>query len=475
MTDWVDSELETLELGDERRKRRYAKLLRQLQSHAESSTAAVRGDDAQLTGTYRLMNNVAFDHHALFAAHNDAAIRRATEQAWVILTSDTTVVDLTKPSRQVADAGPLESENKFGFFYHPIYAVTPEGLPLGCVDQFIWTRRSIRRDRTAAERSAQLGSTPLELKESCRWLELHQRCEQLARADPTTRYVAVSDSESDIYEVLREAEDAAENFDYVLRGCHDRRVFTDRGDKATVVSEALGAVGIGESFEVEVSQRRALVNHERRARRRDRDGRIAKVSVRSIGVRVAAPAGAWGKSTTAANLVEVFERDSPEDCEPIRWILWTSLPIDSVEAVRRVISAYCRRWDIEVFFKTLKSGMGLEKLKYRTLEAYLKMTAALVGVAWRVEQLKGACRVCPERSCDEFFEGSFWSAVMSVLGGGVAPEDPPTIAQFAEKIASLGGYLANKGKGPPGSMTLWRGLQTARAYHEAYLALVGPP
>ncbi len=38
-------------------------------------------------------------------------------------------------------------------------------------------------------------------------------------------------------------------------------------------------------------------------------------------------------------------------------------------------------------------------------------------------------------------------------------EEVPTISQFVKHLAGLGGHLGRKCDGPPGWMTLWRGLE----------------
>ncbi|MFO1066001.1 MAG: transposase [Pirellulales bacterium] len=47
----------------------------------------------------------------------------------------------------------------------------------------------------------------------------------------------------------------------------------------------------------------------------------------------------------------------------------TSLPINEFHEIRRIIELYKKRWQVEVLFKTLKSGMRIEKLKYESLSA----------------------------------------------------------------------------------------------------------
>ena len=71
-------------------------------------------------------------------------------------------------------------------------------------------------------------------------------------------------------------------------------------------------------------------------------------------------------------------------------MLFTTLPVNTQAQVEKVIEGYQMRWLIEVYFKTLKSGMKIEDMKYQTLKRYLAAFAMLAIVGWRVEFLKMA-------------------------------------------------------------------------------------
>lgn len=471
---WIEEELATLDLGDKRRDRR-AKLILQQQSEMAESTPAACKNAARLEGTYRLVNNKTVPIDAILKAHNDAAIARSAEHPVVILAQDTTVCDITKPQRQVRGAGPLESRDKRGFFIHPLYAVTDDGLVLGLVDQCLWTRQDILTELTKQERDTLRRQMAFEEKESCRWMEMFQSGEQIARANPQTHYIGVSDSESDIYELLAQSDDLAENYDYVIRGCQDRSV-VDEGN-ATRISEALEESDWSFRSDIELSERASLIVGETRSRRKSRSGRVASIAVRAREVTLSGPQRPGGRAPDVTlNVVEAVETDPPSGEEPIRWILFTSLPISSIADLQDVIGAYCRRWDIEIYFKTLKSGMKIEKLKYEEIETYLRAVSLLMINAFRVEQLKSANRVCPDVSCEDFHDTAFWQATLLVAFAGVPlPDHPPSISDYMLIVAKLGGYLKKKGQGPPGSTTIWRGLRKAESYHEAFLAFKNQP
>lgn len=466
---WIEDEFSTLDLNDKRRERRAKIIVEQLSSMADSTPDACR-DNAALEATYRFADNEAISPDAILLAHRQAAIARSADCDTVILAQDTTIIDLTKPKLQVKGAGPLESNDKFGFFFHPLYAISEQGIPLGIVDHLTWIRDPIRDDLTRAERAAQRRQACYEEKESYRWLEMFQSGEQIARANPQTHYVHVADSESDIYELFLEIETQAENHDFILRGCQNRSLVQPE-DGAISIDEALARCEIRSECEVNITERTSMIAGESRPRRKSRAARIAKIGVRATTVTMRGPSRAGGRlGNVTLNVVEAIELDPPEGEEAIRWVLFTSLPIDTIIEVQRVVSAYSLRWGIELFFKTLKSGLGIEKLKYETIERYLTASSLMLVVAWRVEQIKVAARVDGDASCEKYFESAEWKpAYMVAKKTRILPSTAPTMEEFTLMLAQLGGYLKKKGQGPPGSTTLWRGLRKLEAYRDAYI------
>lgn len=74
------------------------------------------------------------------------------------------------------------------------------------------------------------------------------------------------------------------------------------------------------------------------------------------------------------------------------WWLLTSLPVRGREEAARVVEAYRRRWEVERFFRLLKTGLGLETFQVRGLARIRKVVAVLLGLAvflWEVERLGG--------------------------------------------------------------------------------------
>ena len=215
-TNWVLDEFEAVNFGDKRLNDRLKLCISQAAGIGESTPDRAKSN-ADLKATYRLVDNPRVKMDEILSCHNQSTIDRCRKFARVYLAQDTTEVDLTKPKQLVRGAGPLGTDKRQGFFYHPLYAIAEDGLPLGVVDQVVWTRDPKSLDIPAKERKAERKKACFEEKESHRWLDMMQSGEQIARSLPETQFVMVADSESDIGEVFCEASELPGNYDFIIR------------------------------------------------------------------------------------------------------------------------------------------------------------------------------------------------------------------------------------------------------------------
>ena len=81
------------------------------------------------------------------------------------------------------------------------------------------------------------------------------------------------------------------------------------------------------------------------------------------------------------------ETNPPPGEEPVRWLLLTSKKITTLEQAHRIIRVYLRRWDIEVFFRILKTGCRVERVQLKTCEALIRALMIYLVIAWRIHYL----------------------------------------------------------------------------------------
>lgn len=354
VTDWVEHEFQEVDLGDKRLSYRLKLCVSQAARIGESTPDRARSK-ADLKATYRLVDNPKVSMDEILSQHNQSTRQRCSAYKRIYLVEDTTEVDLTKPRQRVKGAGPLGTDKQQGFFYHPLFAITKDGLPLGSVDQVVWTRDEKSLQVSSKQRVAERKRACFEEKESCRWLEM----------------------------MLCEANDLPDNYDFIIRQCHSHLLVsatdssTGQSLQGVAVDEALSQAQWRLVRSVNVSERIApvLPDDKKRARRQARTSRQAVLQIRAMSVTIQGPrrAGGGRLDEVTLNVVETLEENPPEGEVPIRWVLLTTLPIQTVEDIESVLAGYCKRWEVELYFKTLKSGLKIEDMKYETLSLFSRL------------------------------------------------------------------------------------------------------
>ena len=456
-------------LGDKRLNSRLVKILEELGANPNLSIPAATDGRAEMEGAYRFFDNDKVTPQKILESHIAATRERISQCGLVVLVQDTSEMDLTRPHQQVVGAGPMDSNVRFGAFIHPLMAFDSVGIPLGTVWQKTWTRESIDTTKTTAEKAKERKETPIEDKESVRWIEGLRAAREVATACPNTTCVCVSDSESDIYELFSEPRSvqlpdgtSTPEVQMIVRGCQTRSTETGNWLKDVRATACL------EFKSVHVSFRDAKVKVTKNKRKQSRDTRTAEVEVRAATVKLLPP-DRFDRQLPplTVNVVLVEEQNPPEDCEPIQWMLVTTLPIKTLEQVQQVVKYYCLRWQIEIYFRTLKSGCRIEERLFETMPRTLNSLAVYSIIAWRVMYLCRLGRECPDLSCEVVFTGSEWKSVYSVVKRQPLPETPPSLNEMIRMIATLGGFV-DRPKNDPGPQTLWIGLQRLHCFSLAW-------
>lgn len=463
MQAWIVDELATSDMGDARLDQRYALVLDRLSQRPVLSIPAACEGWAEVQAAYRFFDNDRVTVEKVLAPHRDATLQRLARHAVVLVAQDTTELDLTRKHEKVG--GPLSDEQQYGMLVHPLLAMTPQGLPLGVLGAEIWAR-----DPEEFHKRKKRALKPIEEKESFRWLQGYRQACAVAKQVPGTQIVCLSDSEGDIYECFVAAETAeaeAGKADWIIRGCQDRLLVDPEGKK---LLQAVGSAPVLKRYQIEVSAREAKCG-DKNGRRQARSGRTATVTVRALTVTLQVPerrgrslSGGKQMPTVTVNIVLVREENPPEGEEPIEWVLLTSLPIDSVEAVDRVVAYYCQRWGIEIYFRVFKSGCHVEDLQLETTKRMEVCLSVYLIVAWRVLHLLHLGLECPDMPCDAVLSPEEWRSVYVIVKQQPLPKSTPTLGEMIPLIASLGGYLGRKHDGPPGPKAMWIGLQRMRDY-----------
>jgi len=465
---WVLEEMRSVDLKDTRLNKRLGKILSDLGNRPTLSIPAACGGHTEMTAAYRFFDNDKASFDNILAAHRDSTLLRAQNEAVVLLVPDTTEVDLTRPTQQVAGAGPLATEARCGLHLHAMEAFTPDGTPLGEVWSQVWTRdkESLKVPQKVKKKARK--TAPIQDKESFRWLDGLRRAREFAERCPQTKCVYVADSEADIYELYAEARGQTNPIHWVIRLCHDRALATEEdatpGDATTdarLIREKVQASPVLFTREISVRGRHAKVSCDKRSRRQPRENRKTQVEVRATTVTLRPPWRADQKlPEVSVHVVLVREVNPPADDVAVEWLLITTLPIASVEDVKTIIQNYTVRWMIEIVFRALKSGCRIEHRRLETTDRIEACLAVYLIVAWRTLFVCRMGRSCPEMDCEAIFEPSEWKSVWMSVTGKSLPQKPPPLGEMVRLIAQLGGYVNRPTRDdPPGPQTVWIGLQ----------------
>jgi transposase-like protein/transposase Tn5 family protein/DDE family transposase len=459
---WVVEEMKTARLNDKRLNNRLRALLSDLGAHPTASIPAACGGYAETAAAYRFFDNEKVGFNNVLQPHIDATRVRIAAQPVVVLVPDTTEVDLTRPEQQVEGAGLLDGNSRRGAFLHPMHAFTPDGTPLGTVTADCWTREEDKLPASSQTR-AQRAATPIEEKESYRWLCSLRQAQAEAGRCPGTQVVFAADSEADIYEVIAAGMEEPHSIDWIVRACQDRALEDNAAGTAATprhLRAAVTATPVRYQQTISVRGREPKVACDRRSRRQPRQSRTAVVEVRAARVTLRAP---WRQDKkmpdVTVNAVLITEVAPPEGDEPVEWLLITSLPIGTDDHVRLIVEYYCVRWMIEIFFRALKSGCRVEERRFEHIDRLLPCLAVYLIVTWRTLYVCRLGRSCPEMSCEVVFDPSEWQPVYQIVRQQPPPKQPPTLQEMVRMVAQLGGYVNRKRKDEPGPQTVWLGLQ----------------
>jgi hypothetical protein len=471
-------------LRDQRLTRRLMQIIESLGARPHESIPAATAGRAEMEATYRFLMNGKVKPEEILAPHYEWTRQRCAQQPLVLLVQDTTAIDLTRPNKQMAGVGPLENGDRVGAFLHPLLAITPEGVPLGLAWSTTWTRpvpAPSAAPLTLAERRRRKRQTPLESKESFHWLEGLRQSRAVAEACPQTHCVCIADSAGDVFELFAEPRQTrhVRAVDLLVRACQDRAL-VERGQ--TLLTK-VRATPLLYTCQINISERKEKVSISQRRREQPREARVAHLEVRSTSVTLQAPRRFVGHplSDQCLQVVLVEEPSPPAGQIPVQWLLLTSVPLSTHAEVREVVCWYARRWEIEVYFKTLKSGCRIEERDFEALGRELNFVAVALLIAWRVLLLCRLGRECPEIPCDVVFTPAEWKSMWMKhhehrpWAERLPPEEPPPLGEMVQWVARLGGHVIRSPgrRTVPGTQTLWIGLACLTAYAQAW-DLFGP-
>jgi hypothetical protein len=448
--DWAEEEFARAQLGDERLRKRLLVITRDFYARPQCNLPqSCDGDRARTKAAYRFFDHAQVSMQAVLQSHYAASAARAARHRIVLAAQDTTTLNYsTHPATE--NLGPIgtDPQGVIGLVVHDTMAFNLEGTPLGLLDVQCWARdpgqfgsRHKRREMAFEE------------KESVKWLRSLQALERAQSQCPDTMLVSVGDREADIYELFVWATEKTGRPQLLVRAEHNRRVRQEHG----YLWEQMAAQPV------------AGIKEVRLPRRATRAARTARLEVRFGTVELRAPGTRARLPNVRLWAVWAREAQAPAGIPPVEWMLLTTLSVDNVEQACEKLEWYTRRWGIEVFHRTLKSGCQIETRQLGHADRIEACLAIDMVVAWRIFHLTKLGRETPGVPCTVYFEEIEWQALVGFIRKDpIPPAQPPSLRDAIGMVASLGGFLGRKGDGEPGTQTLWLGLQRLDDITEAW-------
>jgi hypothetical protein len=431
---WAQHEFGAAALPDRRLRARAVKIAASFMAQPTQSIPQACGSASQAKAAYRFFANESVTPEALLASHLQQSAARAAAHPLVLVVQDTT--SLTYGPR--AGLGLVGGTQADGLWLHTSMAFTPAGGALGVAHVEHWTR-----DPAEFGKAQRRHQRPTAEKESQRWLNSFLACAGLlAQLPKGARLINVADREGDLHALFALAAQHPE-VGVLVRARHDRH--SGEGQKLSQILAALEPAG---QVEITVPRRPG-----QRARR-------TQLAVRFARVEIAPPRRGAGPALPLWVLEAREKQAAPGQSAPMHWRLLTNLEVKDLEGALEKIGHYRVRWQIEEYHRVLKSGCQAQARQLEEAERLEKILMIDLVVAWRTLELSRLARGPILPALEEHFSADEL-AVLSGLKGQQKGrlEAPRDLREAVRIVAQLGGFLARKGDGEPGAMTLWRGLE----------------
>ena len=455
--DWAKSVFSSAALGDPRRTARLVNVAAQLaKCSGKSITISSEGSEAMQEGAYRFIRNPNVSAEAIRKAGAMQTVKLAHEFPELLAIEDTT--SLSYRHQVAEELGKLGSttDKSRGWWVHSVLLLEAATFrTVGLLHQEWWMRPDDPADADE--------------KESGKWLAAAETSRQ-RMGSMMSNVIAVCDREADIYAYLQDK--LAHNERFVVRSKHPRK---DVGSGLYLYDHLKNQPELG-GYQVSIPQKGVV---DKRGKRKNRPARKASLGLRSGHITLK-----QGNITLNAVLAE--EINPPKGETPLKWLLLTSEPVESLAQALRVIDIYTHRWRIEDFHKAWKTGAGAERQRMEEPDNLERMVSILSFVAVRLLQLRESFTLPQALRAQGLLKEA--EHVESQSAETVLTQDECQLLGYLDKgkrkrkertgslqwaymaIARLGGFMDSKRTGIASWGTLWEGWEALQSKLDGFLA-----
>jgi hypothetical protein len=453
---WANTQFRHVDLGDPRRDRRLIEMGAQAARSPAGKVSDVYRSAASRQAAYDFLESDLVTPSSIAQGVGVACAKQCAELAFAFLPTDgstATIVDRAG-NKGLGSVGARGKAGPRGVKVVSVVALDPAGVPVGVAAQEYWAR-PVRPRVSRREQKKESRRRRDDEKETRHWLDAITHAGQ--RFDEAgARGWFLVDREGDARPVLQTL--ASTGHLFTVRSRSDRALENVEGLPSKLRAR-LAQQPVFTEYDVEVP-----AAHQRRARTARMQVRVLDVTLR---MRVADTRHALSLPVTALWAREVGT--TPPGEKALDWLLFTNYPVRTPEQANLVVYGYTMRWRIEEVHKAWKSGTcHIEDTQLRSCNAFVRWATILFAVATRAERLKHLSRDQPDLPASvELSKHEIRALILlkrrQKKRTELVPDTMPTLAQATRWIADLGGYNGKSSGGPPGVITIQRGLLDVRA------------
>ena len=449
-SDWGMQEFSKADFGDKRLNNRIVKITQSLNAHPSQPINQASEDWSSTKAAYRFFDNDKVSSDKIFSPHVNNTQNRMRTYQQVLVIQDTTTLNFTA-HKALRELGNIGNQNAVGFMQHNVLALSPDGLPLGLLDQKCWTRPEITEPKT---KKAKEKNRPIEEKESYRWIESLKNTQM--RSPIGVETITISDREGDFYEYHDVAEDIGAK--YITRLKNNRELSCS--DLKT--KEYLQSLPVAHTYTFDVPKKPG-----------EYPARTITAEVTFGAVTIEAPGYLEGSVKNKSILMTgicVKEINPPEGVKPVEWYLLTNCTVNESDDALKIIGWYRLRWMVEIYHKVEKTNCKVEDCRLEDQDRMQRYLALNSVIAWRILYMTYVARVTPKAPAESIFSKIEVATLESKINRealqlatlkkqSFKPKTIKTARDAVRAIASLGGFLGRKWDKEPGIIAVARGLE----------------
>lgn len=444
---WATDNFSQSDLGDKRRTARLVGLAGSVLSHPSGSFPDQLPQWKDLKACYRLLARPEVTHQAITQQHFDRTRSRCSGR--YLIFNDTTEFDFGN-HRDVEGLSQTGNGGGYGFLCHNalMTCATSEEV-IGLAGQLLHYRKAAPKKENAAQKLKRQ-------RESQIWGRLVDEIGPPPRE--RVEFIHVCDRGADNFEFFCHV--IENRCGWLVRCSHtNRKIVPSNGDSPVSIKEFASTEGLlKELGEYELSLRA----------RSGVAARTATITMSSAAITMPVPrhksqyVQESNAQPIAMNVLVLEEQDPPAGKKGLKWILLTSLAVDSYDQAWEVAGYYEQRWLIEEYHKAQKTGCRITDRQLSSPDRLEASTGLLSIVAVRLLQLKTVALADPDRQAKKVIP-PLWIEMLCAARKGTKKISIKTVRQFYRNVAMLGGFLGRKHDGNPGWITIWRGWQKLQA------------